>query len=458
MGEKKEKKATSSITNKASRRVKQGFMTVGAGAFLAGAIASAVLGGKSKSIDKEALEAFDDFSKTSQHEIMQEETSADVIVALPTAPATTEKVETEQGVVEVETQEVVTEENQPALVINVKAEVSKEDKIAQYLQERKEEKSATKTGTDTTRHLTAEEIKNNFKTQVTYRGSAQSSVEEEKVEPVVEEVEAQEEVKTPVQSQKAEKPTGYILEDVETSETETPITENVDVIVPQEEIHIPTAPKPAVVEKVETKAEEKNIDFSLNTGVSFDSKANAQVATSPSTTVAVSKNEGLMFSFAAGPSLVVSGKGINFDLAMGVALSINLSEHTQFYTSVVAGTGVPLGKNATFGDLLRNGAAVASAGIKITWGGKNVKYTPNLSSVSGAIRHNVKLTPSNPSTPDNPVNPDNPTGGKGNISYDTGHYDETPSNGNTSIGADQGTITPSNPFPDNDSFGFDFER
>lgn len=413
MGEKNEKKATSSITNKASRRVKQGFMTVGAGAFLVGAIASAVLGGgKSKSIDEEALEAFNDFSKPNHTQTMQGETSADVIVALPTAPATTEKIETEQGVVEVETQEVVTEENQLALVINVKAEVSKEDKIAQYLQERKEEKSTTETGTSTAQNLTSEEIKNNSKTNISIKisttESSKNSSEQKVVAPEIKDVEE------------------YITSNKSTT--------------------LPSATKQS-----EDKIKEAiKIDFSLPKDINYDKHAESEAQTSK--IVTVPKDKGLMFSFAAGPSLVVSGKGINFDLAMGVALSINLSEHTQFYTSVVAGTGIPLGKNATFGDLLRNGAAVASAGIRITWGGKNVKYTPDLSSVSGAIRHNVKLTPSNPSTPDNP------TGGKGNISYDTSHYDETPSNGNTSTGADQGTTTPSNPFPDNDSFGFDFER
>ncbi len=441
MGEKKEKKATSSISNKASRRVKQGFVTASAGAFIVGAIASAVLGGKSKSIDQEALEAFNDFSKPNHTQTVQGETSVDVIVALPTAPATTEKVETEQGVVEVETQEVVTEENQPGLVINVKAAESKEDKIAQYLQNRKEEK------TETTQHVSAENIIDNFKL-IRQNNTTQSTVKNE-------------ENKTSTQSsQKAEKPTGYASKEVSTSTTENkviaPEIKDVEEFISSNQ----ATTLPSTNKQSSDKLEEAiKVDFSLPKDINYEKLAEDEAKTSK--IVTVPKDKGLMFSFAAGPSLVVSGNGINFDLAMGLALSVNLSEHTQFYTSIVAGTGVPLGKNATFGDFLNNGAAVASAGIKITWGGKNVKYSPDLSSVSGAIKHNVKLTPStpnNPSTPDTPDTPENPTDGKGNISYDTGHYDETPSNGNTSIGADQGTTTPSSPFPDNDSFGFDFER
>ena len=427
MGEKKEKKATSSITNKASRRVKQGFMTASAGAFFVGAIASAVLGGgKSKSIDEEALEAFNDFSKPSHTQTVQGETSVDVIVALPTAPATTEKVETEQGVVEVKTQEVVTEENQPALIINVKTEESKEDKIAKYLQSRKEEKIETKT--ETTQHVSAEEIIDNFKL-IRQNNTAQSTVKNE------------------------EKSTGDVSKSTTENKVIAPEIKDVEEFISSNQ----STTLPSTSKQSSGKIEDAiKIDFSLPKDINYEKLAEDEAKTSK--IVTVPKDKGLMFSFAAGPSLVVSGNGLNFDLAMGLALSVNLSEHTQFYTSVVAGTGIPLGKNATFGDFLNNGAAVASAGIKITWGGKNVKYSPDLSSVSGAIKHNVKLTPSNPSNPNTPVTPDNPTGGKGNISYDTGHYDETPSNGNTSIGADQGNTNPSNPFPDNDSFGFDFER
>lgn len=410
MGEKKEKKETSSISNKASRRIKQGFVTVGTGAFILGAAAFAALGGgKAKVTDKEALDAFKDFSKTPAKETVQGGTSADIVVVLPTGPATTEKVETKDGVVEVQTQEVVTEENQPGLVINVKTEESKEDKIAQYLQTRKEEKSATKN--EISHRMSAEEIKNNFKTNISIKNS---TTEQKVVAPEIEDVE--------------------------------------EFIKSNESTSLSSATKQS-----EDKVKEAvKIDFSLPKDINYEKLAESEAQTSK--IVAVPKDKGLMFSFAAGPSLVVSGNGLNFDLAMGVALSTNLSEHTQFYTSIVAGTGVPLGKNATFGDFLNNGAAVASAGIKITWGGKNVKYSPDLSSVSGAIKHNVKLTPSNPSTPVTPVNPDKPTDGKGNISYDTGHYNETANNGNTSIGADQGHTNPTNPFPSNDSFGFDFER
>ncbi len=431
MGEKKEKKATSSITNKASRKVKQGFMTVGAGAFIVGAIASAALGGgRSKSIDEKALEALNDFSKPRNTQTTQGEISSDVIIALPTAPATTEKVKTEQGIVEVKTQEVVTEENQPGLFINVKTEKSKEDKIAQYLQNRKEEKTEIKN--ETTQHVSAEKIIDNFK--LTHQdNTTQSTVKKEG------------------------KSTGDVSKSATENKVIAPEIKDVEDFISSNQSTILSSTDKQSSSKLDDAIK---IDFSLSKDINYERLAEDEAKTSK--IVTVPKDKGLMFSFAAGPSLVVSGNGINFDLAMGLALSVNLSEHTQFYTSLVAGTGVPLGKNATFGDLLNNGAAVASAGIKITWGGKNVKYTPDLSSVSRAIKHNVKLTPSNPTpsnpTPSNPDTPDNPTGGKGNISYDTGHYNETPNNGNTSIGADQGNTTPTSPFPDNDSFGFDFER
>lgn len=433
MGEKNDKKQTSRITNKAVRRIKQGFATVGTGAFVLGATAFALLGGNGKENDESWQEAFENFSNPPAHILVEEKTSSDVMSAITTAPATTEKVQTENGTVEVKTQDVVTTENQPAIFITVKdGGMSKEDKIAEYLQSVKESKASAAQSESNSQKLTAEDIKSQIKVTTTRSTKSEQPAAEQ---PAAERPAAEQPVKS-------EKPTGYILEEVKSSTQEVSTEQpkaNEDTSL------VDTA-------KENAKHNETKIDLSLSKNASIDDIAEVGVYSDAASAISVSKNEGLMLSFAAGPSIVVTGKGINFDLAMGLALSTNISEHAQFYTSIVAGTGVPLGKNATVGDLLSNGAVVASVGVKISWGGKNVKYTPDLLSVGSAIRHNVKGNGGNTSTPSTP---DKPADSKGNISYDTGHYDNI---NNGSIGKDNGGSFPSNPFPDNDSFGFDFER
>jgi hypothetical protein len=176
-----------------------------------------------------------------------------------------------------------------------------------------------------------------------------------------------------------------------------------------------------------------------------------------STIAKVEKNEGLHFTFAAGPSLIVSGKGLTLGVAMGLAFSLDLSEHTQFFTSITAGTGIKLNGNSTFGDLLSNGAVAASVGFKITWNGKNVPYTPNLGDVYGAIVYNTEnnARKSSEATADaKEEQQDQEADEQKTINYNTSNYSNN--GGNDSTGADQTPQSKDNPFPANDSTDFEF--
>ena len=181
------------------------------------------------------------------------------------------------------------------------------------------------------------------------------------------------------------------------------------------------------------------------------------VKTLPSSqlTTTVKKDKSLAISFGAGSMMYVAGDNINFDVAMGVALSTKLSDHSAFFAELIAGTGIPLNKGATVSDLAHNAAFMAKVGMTFSWGGNTVtQVTPNVYLVAGAIGHNVQ-------------NKDNQGGSssggqdkpseEGTIDYDT----TLPNNGNDSLGTEEGdTIYVYNPadFADNNSLGFGYEQ
>ena len=186
-------------------------------------------------------------------------------------------------------------------------------------------------------------------------------------------------------------------------------------------------------------------------------KQDFEVKTLPSSqlTTTVKKDKSLAISFGAGSMMYVAGDNINFDVAMGVALSTKLSDHSAFFAELIAGTGIPLNKGATVSDLANNAAFMAKVGMTFSWGGNTVtQVTPNVYAVAGAINHNVQ----------NKNNQGGSSSGgqgqqteEGKIEYDT----TLPNNGNDSSGREEGdTIYVYNPadFTGNDSQGFNFEQ
>ena len=179
------------------------------------------------------------------------------------------------------------------------------------------------------------------------------------------------------------------------------------------------------------------------------------VKTLPSSqlTTTVKKDKNLAISFGAGSMMYVAGDNINFDVAMGVALSTKLSEHSAFFAQVLAGTGIHLNKG-TVSDLAHNAEFMAKVGVTFTWGGEPVvQVAPDVYAVLGAVKHK---TPSKNNGGSSSGGQDKPSE-EGTIDYDI----TLPNNGNDSLGTEEGdTIYVYNPadFADNNSLGFGYEQ